>query len=258
MGDVAHNQMGYTMDDTTSNAAAGLGVGGLVGGGLLGLMLGSILNGNGNGLFGNNNGNCANGPAVALGALEFMEQAGDIKQAICCAGAAGVAAANENRVTAIESAGNIMTAQAANNFTTLTSINGLGRDVISGLNQAQLQTLNSFNGVLINTQQGFNAQAMQAARDASAIQTTLQQMAMVNAQCCCDIKKAICDDGQATRALINDIRLAELQTELADAKNSLSNANQTLAFDAKMSAMASSIIMHLKPYPVVPSTPGNS
>lgn len=156
-------------------------------------------------------------------------------------------AASDNRATVIETAGATQTALAAGNFTTLTSINGLGRDVVTGQNQIQLQTLNSFNNVNTAMLQGFNSIESSAARDASAIQATLQQQNMLQAQCCCDIKQAISVDGQATRALINDIRLAELQSELADAKAGLSNANQTLALDAKMNAMASTIISHLTP-----------
>jgi hypothetical protein len=229
-----------------AGVGAGLGVGGLVGGGLLGLIVGSMLGNNGGGLFGGNR----NGPStegVALGALEFMEQAGDIKLAIANAGGLGVAAAGENRVTTLEQTGALATALAAGNFTTLSSINGLGRDVTSGQNQIQLQTLNAFNGVNTSLLQGFNSAQANAFRDATAIQTTLQQQNMVQAECCCQIKQAISVDGQATRALINDIRLAELQSELADTKNSLSNANQTLVFDGKLNAMATTIITHLMP-----------
>jgi len=229
----------------TGTGAAGMGIGGLAVGGIGGLILGSLVNGNG-GLFGNNR-NSPSTEAVALGALEFMEQSGEIKTAVAAASAAGVNAAAENRVTTLEGAQQILTAQAAQNFTTLSSINGLGRDVVTGQNQIQLQTLNSFN--LLNTTmlQSANAQSAQSARDASAIQSTLQQQNMIQAQCCCEIKQAISVDGQATRALINDIRLAELQSELADTKNSLSNANQTLVFDGKLNAMATTIINHLAP-----------
>lgn len=236
----------------TGTSAAGMGVGGvggLVGGGLLGgiggLILGSLASNNG-GLFGGNR----NGPStegVALGALEFMEQAGDIKMNIAQAGAIGVAAAGENRVTTLEQTGALATALASGNFTTLSSINGLGRDVTSGQNQIQLQTLNAFNGVNTTLLQGFNSAQANAFRDATDIQTTLQQQNMIQAQCCCEIKQAISNDGQATRALINEIRLAELTTELSDTKNSLSNAHQTLLFDGKLNAMATTIITHLAP-----------
>jgi len=226
----------------SSNATSGGGFGGAVGAGLLGLVVGSMLN-NGGGLFGNNR--SPSTEAVALGAMEFMEQAGDIKESIAAASAVGAASAGATRETVLAGASEILTAQAAQNFTTLTSINGLGRDVITGQNQIQLATLNSFNGLNTNLLQSVNGLSMQSARDASAIQATLQQQNMVQAQCCCEIKQAIAVDGGLTRTLINDIRLSELQAQLTDAKLALSNSKQTNELDAKMNAMTSTIIAHI-------------
>jgi hypothetical protein len=238
--------MRFDMDTMgTSSVGAGMGLGGLAVGGIGGLILGALVNGSG-GLFGGNN-RGVSAEAVGLGALEFMEQANLTNMNICNAKVEALNSASTNRATIIESAGATQTALAAGNFTTLSSINGLGRDVISGQNQIQLETLNSFNTLNTTALQGFNSIQANAFRDASAIQATLQQQNMVQAQCCCEIKQAISTDGQATRALINDIRLAELQSELADTKNSLSNANQTLVFDGKLNAMATTIITHLAP-----------
>lgn len=57
------------------SAGAGMGLGGLALGGIGGLILGSLVNGNG-GIFGGNRNEGA-GPAVALGYGELTEQIGD-------------------------------------------------------------------------------------------------------------------------------------------------------------------------------------
>jgi len=75
-------------------------------------------------------------------------------------------------------------------------------------------------------------------------------MAAESARCCCDIKATINADGNATRQLINDIRLSDLQGQLNDAKNNISNSNQTNALIAAMSAQTNTIIHHLAPRPV--------
>lgn len=51
------------------------------------------------------------------------------------------------------------------------------------------------------------------------------------AQCCCEIKSAIANDGDETRALINALNVQNLQTQLADAKSQISNTNQTIALE---------------------------
>ena len=216
----------------SSATGAGMGIGGLVGGGIVGLILGSMLNGN-NGLFGNRN--TPSTEAVALGALEFMEQSSATQLAIANAGASGVAAARENGIQTAQQTGQIQTALAAGNITTLGSINDLGRDITAGQNQIQLQTLNSFNNLTTTLLQATNTLAATTVNSTNQIQSTLADQNMQQAQCCCEIKSAIAADGGMTRALISDIRLADLTAQLTDAKLALSNSAQTETIIAALS-----------------------
>ena len=224
------------MAPSASTGAAGMGLGGLVAGGIGGLLLGAILGNNGNGgLFGGNNRNTPSTEAVALGAIEFMEQSSATQLAVANAGAAGVAAARENGIQTAQQTGQIQTALAAGNFTTLGSINDLGRDITAGQNQIQLQTLNSFNNLTTTLLQATNTLAATTVNSTNQIQSTLADQNMQQAQCCCEIKSAIAADGGMTRALISDIRLADLTAQLTDAKLALSNSAQTETIIAALS-----------------------
>lgn len=116
---------------------------------------------------------------------------------------------------------------ATGNFTTLSSINGLGRDVTAQANQNALQQLNSFNVLTTTTLQGVNSLAMQNITATNQIISQGTALASQLAACCCDIQQKISSDGDETRALINSINLQSLQAQLNDAKNQISNFNQT-------------------------------
>jgi len=121
----------------------------------------------------------------------------------------------------------VLASQQANNFTTLNSINGLGRDVTAQANQNALQQLNSFNQLNIAMFQGFGSLSTQQLTATNQIIAQGTALSSQLAACCCDIQRAIAADGDETRALINAVNLQNLQTQLADAKSQISNFQQT-------------------------------
>ena len=150
----------------------------------------------------------------------------------------------------LNSISNLATSQASGNFTTLSSINGLGRDIIASQNQAALQSLNSFNQLQSSMHQGFNANTLGISNGFNSIATGLSNLSREMAECCCGIKNEIHADGEATRALINNINVQSLQGQLADAKSALNNANQTNYLQSALNQQSSVIISHLAPRPI--------
>lgn len=238
-----------------SGMGSGVGLG-AVGGGVAGLVLGSLLANNGNGgLFGGGN-NRGEAGEIAYDALQTQIQTlqGQI-------GAnnidAGITSVNQNvsgtsRDT-LNSIANLSTAQAAANFTTLQSINGLGRDVTAQANQNALQQLNSFNNLTTTTLQGFNNSAMQVQNSTNQIiaQGTANAAAVAHgfcdisrqmAECCCEIKGVVAAEGASTRALINDLNVQSLRDQLASANNKVSNNEQN-------QYLLSTILAHYTPTP---------
>ena len=134
-----------------------------------------------------------------------------------------------------------------NGFATLTNLNGLGRDITAQNNNIALQQLNSFNQVTTMLNQGFN----EMGRDVNTATTQLiaqgNALAAQSAACCCEVKQAIAIDGGLTRALINDIRISELNGQLTDAKLSNSNLMQTNALTANNAAQTNVILQHIAP-----------
>ena len=133
--------------------------------------------------------------------------------------------------------GNVATAQATSAFTTLQSINDLGRDVTAQANQNSLQQLNSFNQLTTATLQGFNNNAMQmqnstnqiitqGTANAAAVAAGFCEISKELAACCCEVKQRIVDDGSLTRALINDLNVQSLRDQLVTANGKISNNEQ--------------------------------
>ena len=137
---------------------------------------------------------------------------------------------------------NLATAQAAGNFTTLNSINGLGRDVTAQSNQNALQQLNSFNQLTTTTLQGFNSQAMQTQNATNQIIAQGTANAAAMAACCCELKEAISRDGDETRALINSNRMNDLENALAEARLQASQTSQTIAIVNALKPTASVVV----------------
>ena len=150
-------------------------------GGVAGLVLGSLLNNNNGGLFGGNNNGGAATAAVATDivlnpAFQSLQQ-----QITTLSGQTannGLHAQIEHESQEIttgldrldnqltqgqaeinQNIANVAAAQQSANFTTLNSINGLGRDFVAQTNQNALQNLNSFNQLNTSTLQGFNQAA---------------------------------------------------------------------------------------------------
>jgi hypothetical protein len=211
---------------------AGLGIGGGVLGGLLaggvgGALAGALL-GNRNGGGWGNNGYGAT-PAAAAVATDIVlnpafqslqnqvEQLGDqlnTNEITTQIGQLGEQIANYN-TNMLGAIGNVATAQAAANFTTLSSINGLGRDITA----AQTQTL-------INNIQNFNQVQMSQQTATTQIISNLSAMAAQQASCCCEIKQLIQSDGNLTRALINDNTMQDLRDRNVTLAGEVSNFRQ--------------------------------
>lgn len=188
---------------------------------------------------------------------------------------------NFQTLNSINGLGRDVTAQANNNaLQQLNSFNVLGTNINQGFNalnnttQQGFNTLGNatqqgFNNLGQNVMQGFNSQAFNSQTQTNLINSTLQQgfnevsrdsniqtqqiiagqsaIATQISECCCEIKGAIHTDGEATRALINEIRLAELNAALTDAKVQVSNLQQTNVLNANNAAQTSVILQHISP-----------
>jgi len=225
--------------DGTLPSLGGTGMGGgtglAAGAGVIGgLLLGGLLGNNGNGgLFGGGNNNSSDVQFDALqnqiNAVNANVNAHQIDDSITSINQ-NISGTSRDQLSAI---GGLATAAANANFTTLSSINGLGRDITAAQNQAALQSLNSFNNLQFQNAQATN----QIIAQGSA-------MAAQAAACCCELKSAIAADGNATRALINDLNVQNLRDSLAAANNKVSNNEQN-------NYLLTTILAHLKPAVIV-------
>lgn len=219
-------------------SSSGLGVGaGALGGGVAGLLLGGLLANNGNGgLFGNNNNNAVTAAAATDVLLNPAFQS--LQQQVNNLSSQLSTGDLQDSIGKLSSdLGNVATAQAAANFTTLSSINGLGRDLVTNIHQQDLTQLNSFNNMTTTMLQGFNSSAMQVQNstnqiiaqgtaNAAAVAHGFCDIAKQMAECCCEIKGVVAAEGSATRALINDLNVQNLRDQLASANNKVSNNEQ--------------------------------
>lgn len=221
--------------ETGTGFGSAMGLGGVALGGIGGLVLGSMINGNG-GLFGNNNRN--GDGAVALGYGELMEEIADAKLV-------AVQAANSNAITALQQTGALSTAIAGSNLQTLQSVNGLGNQIVANNTQGIIQNLNSFNQLGAITQNGFNQTNMTQLESANDIKTSLAAMSAPQQACCCEILRGQLESTQKILDQNTTFRIQDLQIEL-------SNSKQTLALRDSQDAQTSIILRHLAPYaPVV-------
>lgn len=252
--------MALTLDGTAPMpllGSTGSGTGLAAGAGVIGgLLLGSLLNNNGNGLFGNGNNN--NGGGIAYDSLQnqiagvsgqissggLHSEINELEKSLESANLANLQGISQNALTYQSGNSSLMTAQATGNFTTLQSINDLGRDISAQSNQNALQQLNSFNGLTTTMLQGFNGAAMQTQNTTNQIITQGTALSSQLAQCCCEIRAAIAADGQATRALINDGTIQALRDKNAELAVKVSNNDQN-------QYLLSTILAHFHPTPVV-------
>jgi len=267
--------MALTLDGavpTLVGAGSGMGSGvglGAVGGGVAGLILGSMFANGGLGGWGGRGAGGAVATDVVLqpafqslqtqiqtlqqqvGANDLRNEMESVENTFATISSGQTSANAANFANLSQQIGSVQTAQAANNFTTLQSINDLGRDVTAQSNQAQLQQLNSFNNLTTTTLQGFNGSAMQVQNStnqiiaqgtasAAAVAAGFCEISKEMAACCCEIKGAISADGNATRALINDLNVQNLRDQLAAANGKVSNNEQN-------QYLLSTILTHLHP-----------
>lgn len=114
-------------------------------------------------------------------------------------------------------------------------------------NQNALQQLNSFNQLNTTTLQGFNEVGRDTATATNQLIMGQNNLAAQLSNCCCDIKQAIGADGAATRALINDLNVQNLQAQLADAKSMNNSLTQNIAMNNALGNQTSVILQHLIP-----------
>lgn len=244
-----------------------MGFGGM--GGLGGILIGALL-GNGS-LFGGRGYGGYGSPAAGAVASEVVltptlnaiqNQISSLSNELDAnAILAGITSVNQNVSGTSRDIGrdiaNLSTAQAQGNFTTLTSINGLGASITAQANQNALQQLNSFNQLATTTLQGFNSQAMQVQNstnqiiaqgtaNAAAVAAGFCDISRQLSECCCEMKQVVKDDGNATRALINDLNVQSLRDQLSAANGKISNNEQN-------QYLLNTILQHIKPTPVVVS-----
>ena len=237
--------MALTLDGTmpalTGHDGAGMGIGGgVLGGALAGALTGGLFGrGWGNG-FGNYGYGGAGGPAAnAVASSVVLDPAfqslqtqltgiqsqlstggihseiNELEKSVEALNVANLQGINNNALTYQSGNAALMTAQANGNFTTLNSINGLGRDITASNTQALINNLQNFNN--LSTQISTAGNQIIAGQNA-------QNAAM--AQCCCELRQAIAADGQATRALINDNTIQSLRDKNAELAVRVSNNEQ--------------------------------
>lgn len=230
----------------------GFGTGTGLGAGALGLLFGALLNGGLGGLGGNG------GLNTAINANQSGQIAGleagvaNIQNSIANTqlqdGLIAVSQAiNTNASTINSGISDLSTAQQAGNFTTLSSINGLGRDIVAGQTQGIIQALNTANLTNSIIQQGFNEVGRDTTNATNQLIMGQNALSTQLAACCCEVKSAIATDGALTRALINDLNVQRLTSELNDAKANISNSNQTNALVNAMAQQTNVILQHLTP-----------
>jgi hypothetical protein len=242
------------------------GFGGM--GGIGGLLIGALLFGGRGGLGSIGGGGMPMAEGAQLGQLSGIQaqvtgvqsqlnssvitgEINELQSALNSANIANLQGISNNALTYQSGNAAILAGQASNNYTTLNSINGLGRDVVAGANQNALQQLNSFNLLNTTTLQGFNEIGRDTANATNQLIMGQNSLAAQMANCCCSIEKAIGADGAMTRTLINDLNVQNLQAQLADAKNANSNLSQSIALSNSLSAQTNTILHHLIPTTIV-------
>jgi hypothetical protein len=249
------------MEMTTPVYPASLPVGGMgyggyggamgLGAGAIGLLFGALLGNGGLGGLGGNGGLNTAINANQSGQIAGLEAGvANIQNALNTNSLqdgliALSQAINSSASTINNGIADLSTAQQAGNFTTLSSINGLGRDISAQSNQQALQQLNSFNILNTSMLQGFNEIGRDTATATNQLIMGQNALSAQLASCCCKLGQDIRDDGALTRALINDLNVQRLTSELNDAKNSISNSNQTNALVSAMAQQTNVILQHL-------------
>lgn len=142
-------------------------------------------------------------------------------------GAAGVVAAEAVSTAPILEAVNnlglqVVQGQNGTNMALSSGLSSVYTGLNSGITDLGFQTLQSQATQTNAMTQGFaglNTAIVSSANDNRfAMQAGLNSLQAQNAECCCEIRTAIATDGAATRQLIQQNLITELQTQLCDAK----------------------------------------
>jgi hypothetical protein len=115
------------------------------------------------------------------------------------------------------------------------SLNGA---LVQGMMADQTQTA-AIQSTLCQGFSGLNSSVYQAGVDTRFAINALSQQ---SAECCCQIKGAIAAEGSATRALINDRYINDLQTQLCDAKAKIGSLESNAFLAASQTAQTNQII----------------
>ena len=157
------------------------------------------------------------------------------------AGAGVVGAAVETGII-LDSLNSINAGVNATNMSVLTSANQLGNGMATLGFQASQNTAQVVNA----TTQGFaglnTAIQTNGFEGRLATQTLAQQMQ----ECCCETQKTILVDGQATRALIDRYAYEALQTQLCDAKSTISTLESNAFTTASNAHQTQVLLSHLQ------------
>lgn len=189
------------------NNNGGFGNGFFGGDGIWAIVLLALLFNGGWGGFGNNGNNVATTDFVSS---EFTQR--DISQL-----ANTVTSQYGNLSTQLCNCCSDINSNIANGFyNTANNICNLRSDVLENRYASALGFSNTQRDILMQTTQLENQLGL----------TSLQGLARLD-QCCCDIKSAIKDDGEATRALITQNTIQDLRDRLTAAKDVISDREQT-------------------------------
>lgn len=158
----------------------------------------------------------------------------------------------------------VVAAETAGNANVMEAINGVGLQLVQGQNgtnmaitRAAADTYTALNGTLtqqlLADQQGFASVQSTLCQGFSGLNQSVYQAGVDNrfaisalgsqmAECCCDIKSAVGAEGSATRALINERFINELQTRLCDAKAKIGSLESNIFLQNSQAAQTQQII----------------
>lgn len=176
----------------------------------------------------------------------------DLSAQLCASGQNITNANNANTREIASSIANLSTATATGDFTTLQSLNGLQSSLTQSATQGLIQSINQSqitNGLISN---GFNNQVLASMTGFNQVEKSMDAVAGKISECCCETQKliqaSICAGKDNTQRILDQMshdRQADLIQQLQDAKNQISDLNQTNALIANNATQTSVILQHL-------------
>lgn len=98
------------------------------------------------------------------------------------------------------------------------SINGMNMNLSTGLCNIGYQTLDQTSRTNLAMMQGFSSLGHDNCQNTNSIVSAINNVGFQNQQCCCATQNAIREEGCATRQLIQNNLITDLQTKLCDEK----------------------------------------